>query len=138
MLPILMRGIGVHHGGLLPIVKECIELLFGDNLLKVLFTTETFAMGINMPARTVIFTSIQKFDGTEFRWVGGGEYIKMSGRAGRRGKDKKGLVIMMTDKKLDQEVAKNILKGASDPLNSSFHLSYSMLLNLMRIEEIDP
>lgn len=75
MLPLLKRGLGVHHGGLLPIVKEVIELLFQDAKLKVLFTTETFSMGINMPAKTVVFTSIEKFDGEEFRWLTGGEYI---------------------------------------------------------------
>jgi ATP-dependent RNA helicase DOB1 len=75
MLPLLKRGIGIHHGGLLPIVKEVIELLFQEGLLKVLFTTETFSMGINMPAKTVVFTSIEKFDGSEYRTVTGGEYI---------------------------------------------------------------
>lgn len=75
MLPLLKRGIGIHHGGLLPIVKEVIELLFQEGLLKVLFTTETFSMGINMPAKTVVFTSLEKFDGDEFRWISGGEYI---------------------------------------------------------------
>ena len=75
MLPLLKRGIGIHHGGLLPIIKEVIELLFQDALLKVLFTTETFSMGINMPAKTVVFTSIEKFDGDEYRWISGGEYI---------------------------------------------------------------
>ncbi|TSM12532.1 Superkiller viralicidic activity 2-like 2 [Bagarius yarrelli] len=62
-------GIGIHHGGLLPILKETIEILFSEGLLKALFATETFAMGINMPARTVLFTSARKFDGKDFRWV---------------------------------------------------------------------
>ena len=75
LLPILKKGVGVHHGGLLPIVKEVVELIFGEGLIKVLFTTETFAMGINMPARTVIFTKLEKYDGDEFRFVTGGEYI---------------------------------------------------------------
>jgi ATP-dependent RNA helicase DOB1 len=75
MLPLLQRGIGIHHGGLLPIIKEVIELLFQESLLKILFTTETFSMGINMPAKTVVFTSIEKFDGDEYRWVSGGEFI---------------------------------------------------------------
>ena len=75
MLPMLKRGIGIHHGGLLPIVKEVIELLFQEGLLKILFTTETFSMGINMPAKTVVFTSLEKFDGDDFRWITGGEYI---------------------------------------------------------------
>lgn len=86
MLPILKRGIGVHHGGLLPILKELVELLFSDALIKVLFATETFAMGLNMPARTVVFTSLKKFDGEAMRYMTSGEYIQMSGRAGRRGK----------------------------------------------------
>ena len=134
----LKRGIGFHHGGLLPIVKEVIEILFQESLIKVLFTTETFSMGINMPAKTVIFSSIEKFDGNEFRWLGGGEYIQMSGRAGRRGKDDRGICILMANKKLDQQIAKTILKGNSDPLNSAFHLTYNMLLNLLRVEDVDP
>jgi ATP-dependent RNA helicase DOB1 len=112
MLPnLLRRGIGIHHGGLIPIVKEVIELLFQEGLLKVLFTTETFSMGINMPAKTVVFTSMEKFDGEEFRYVTGGEYIQMSGRAGRRGLDDRGITILMANKKLEPENAKAILKG---------------------------
>ena len=111
-LPLLLkRGIGIHHGGLIPIVKEVIELLFQEGLLKVLFTTETFAMGINMPAKTVVFTSMEKFDGEQFRNISGGEYIQMSGRAGRRGLDDRGITILMANKKLEPEAAKNILKG---------------------------
>ncbi|KAA0202509.1 hypothetical protein HAZT_HAZT009283 [Hyalella azteca] len=69
VLPLLRRGIGIHHGGLLPIIKETVEILFGEGLIKALFATETFAMGLNMPARTVLFTSTRKFDGQDFRWV---------------------------------------------------------------------
>ena len=122
----------------MPIVKEVIELLFQDGLIKVLFTTETFSMGINMPAKTVVFTSIEKYDGDEYRWISGGEYIQMSGRAGRRGLDDKGIAILMANKKLEPDVAKQILKGKSDALYSSFHLGYNMLLNMMRIEDIQP
>jgi ATP-dependent RNA helicase DOB1 len=122
----------------LPIIKEVIELLFQEGLLKVLFTTETFSMGINMPAKTVVFTSIEKFDGDEYRWVSGGEFIQMSGRAGRRGLDDKGVTIMIANKKLEPDVAKQILKGKPDPLYSAFHLGYNMLLNMMRIEDIHP
>lgn len=64
---ILERGIGIHHGGLLPIIKEIVELLFQEGLIKVLFSTETFSMGVNMPTRTVVFSSIKKFDGGVFR-----------------------------------------------------------------------
>jgi ATP-dependent RNA helicase DOB1 len=138
MLPMLKKGIGVHHGGLLPIVKEAVELIFQEGLIKVLFSTETFSMGINMPAKTVVFTSIEKWDGEEFRWLGGGEYIQMSGRAGRRGLDDKGVTILMLNKKMDPDVCKNILQGKADPLYSTFHLSYNMLVNLIRVEGMSP
>ena len=65
----MKRGIGIHHGGLLPILKEVIEILFSEGLIKALFATETFALGLNMPARTVVFTSARKFDGKDYRWV---------------------------------------------------------------------
>lgn len=97
MKEIVKKGVGIHHGGLLPLVKEVVELLFQEGLLKVLFSTETFSMGLNMPARTVVFTNIKKFDGEKSRWLTGGEYIQMSGRAGRRGLDKKGSTILMFD-----------------------------------------
>lgn len=71
LLPLLKRGIGIHHSGLLPILKETIEILFSEGLIKALFATETFALGLNMPARTVVFTNVRKFDGKSFRWVGG-------------------------------------------------------------------
>lgn len=138
VLPLLKRGIGIHHGGLLPIIKEITEILFQEGLVKCLFSTETFSMGLNMPARTVVFTNARKFDGENFRWISGGEYIQMSGRAGRRGIDDKGICILMVDQKMEPEVAKGMLKGNMDPLNSTFHLSYNMLLNLMRIEDSHP
>lgn len=138
ILPLLKRGIGIHHGGLLPILKEVIEILFQEGLLKALFATETFSMGLNMPAKTVVFTNIRKFDGLQFRWVTSGEYIQMSGRAGRRGLDDRGIVILMVDEKLEPPIAKNMLLGKADPLNSTFHLGYNMLLNLLRVEGVDP
>merc|ERR1712016_557661 len=138
VLPLLKRGIGIHHGGLLPILKETIEIMFGEGLLKALFATETFAMGLNMPARTVLFTSAQKFDGKDFRFVTSGEFIQMSGRAGRRGLDDKGIVILMMDEKITPAVGRDIIKGAADNLNSAFHLTYNMVLNLLRVEEVNP
>lgn len=111
LLPLLKRGIGVHHGGLLPILKEVVEILFAEGLIKALFATETFSIGINMPAKTVVFTNTRKFDGQDFRWVTSGEYIQMSGRAGRRGKDDRGLVIQMLDEKMEPDICKGILYG---------------------------
>ncbi|KAH3671415.1 hypothetical protein WICMUC_004639 [Wickerhamomyces mucosus] len=138
ILPLLRRGIGIHHSGLLPILKEIIEILFQEGFLKVLFATETFSIGLNMPAKTVVFTSVRKWDGKGFRWVSGGEYIQMSGRAGRRGLDDRGIVIMMIDEKMEPQVAKGMVKGEADRLDSAFHLGYNMILNLMRVEGISP
>jgi len=138
LLPLLRRGIGVHHGGLLPVLKELVELLFGEGLIKVLFATETFAMGLNMPARTVLFTAPRKFDGKNFRWITSGEYIQMSGRAGRRGLDDKGIVILMIDEQVSPAIVKTIVQGKPDPIYSAFHLTYNMMLNLLRVEEINP
>ncbi|XP_050320813.1 exosome RNA helicase MTR4 isoform X1 [Bactrocera neohumeralis] len=138
VLPLLKRGIGIHHGGLLPILKEIIEILFGEGLLKALFATETFAMGLNMPARTVLFTAPRKFDGKNFRWISSGEYIQMAGRAGRRGLDDKGIVILMIDEKVSPSIGRGIVQGKADPINSAFHLTYNMVLNLLRVEEINP
>lgn len=138
ILPLLRRGIGIHHGGLLPILKEVIEILFQEGLLKVLFATETFSIGLNMPAKTVVFTAVRKWDGKEFRNLTSGEFIQMSGRAGRRGLDDRGIVIMMFDEKLEPTAAKTMVKGEADRLNSAFHLGYNMVLNLMRVEGISP
>jgi len=128
----------LHHSGLLPILKEVIEILFQEGLIKVLFSTETFAMGLNMPAKTVVFTSVKKFDGENFRVVNSGEYIQMSGRAGRRGLDDRGIVILMMDDQIEPPVAKDMIKGEANRLSSSFNIGYNMLLNLLRVEEADP
>ncbi|KAF4682875.1 Superkiller viralicidic activity 2-like [Perkinsus olseni] len=138
MLGFLSRGIGIHHGGLLPILKEIVEILFQENLIKVLFCTETFAMGVNMPAKTVVFTSIQKWDGIERRTLNSGEYIQMAGRAGRRGKDDKGLVIIMLTDKVEPNTAKDMFLGDASRLDSQFYLGYNMLLNMLRLEGVDP
>ncbi|XP_068727369.1 exosome RNA helicase MTR4-like [Montipora capricornis] len=138
VLPLLKRGIGIHHSGLLPILKETIEILFSEGLIKALFATETFALGLNMPARTVVFTNARKFDGKDFRFITSGEYIQMSGRAGRRGIDDRGIVILIIDEKMGPDVGKALLKGNADPLNSAFHLTYNMVLNLLRVEEVNP
>ncbi|KAG9246542.1 rRNA-processing arch domain-containing protein [Calycina marina] len=138
ILPLLRRGIGVHHSGLLPILKETIEILFQENLIKVLFATETFSIGLNMPAKTVVFTSVEKFDGIATRYLTAGEFIQMSGRAGRRGLDDRGIVIMMITDKIEPTQAKSIVRGEQDNLNSAFYLGYNMILNLMRVEGISP
>ncbi|KAJ1274751.1 hypothetical protein BS78_05G085300 [Paspalum vaginatum] len=135
MLPLLKRGVAVHHSGLLPIIKELVELLFQEGLVKALFATETFAMGLNMPAKTVVFTSVKKWDGDTNRYIASGEYIQMSGRAGRRGKDERGICVIMIDEKMEMSVIKDMVLGKPAPLVSTFRLSYYTILNLMsRVE----
>ncbi|CAI9099042.1 OLC1v1035803C1 [Oldenlandia corymbosa var. corymbosa] len=131
MLPLLQRGIAVHHSGLLPIIKEMVEILFQEGLVKALFATETFAMGLNMPAKTVVFTSVKKWDGDSHRYIGSGEYIQMSGRAGRRGKDERGICIVMVDEQMEMNTLKDMVLGKPAPLVSTFRLSYYTILNLM-------
>ncbi|CCW60156.1 unnamed protein product [Phytomonas sp. EM1] len=138
LLPLLKRGVGIHHSGLLPILKEVVEILFQAGLVKVLFSTETFSMGLNMPARTVVFTSVKKYDGEKNRYLTGGEYIQMSGRAGRRGLDRVGVVIAMVDEAVEPDTLKQLTGGGADVLLSSFHLTYNMVLNLLRVEDVDP
>lgn len=84
-----------------------------------MFATETFSIGLNMPAKTVVFTNVRKFDGDRFRWLSSGEYIQMSGRAGRRGIDQRGICILMVDEKMEPSTAKMMLKGSADSLNRS-------------------
>lgn len=125
------QGVAFHHAGLLPTLKEVIERLFTSGLLKLLFTTETFAVGVNMPACTVVFDSLEKFDGMDFRYLKTREYHQMAGRAGRRGIDPKGYVYARVDPRFcDPAEIKRILSGDVEPIESQFNLSYSSLLNL--------
>ena len=140
LLEIITAGVGLHHGGMLPILKELIELLFQMGLIKVLVSTETFSMGVNMPAKCVVFSSVQKFDGEIFRVLSGSEFVQMSGRAGRRGKDKRGVVITMVDESTDMKQYSLMLNTESkhDPLISQFDISYNMLLNSFLLEGFEP
>jgi antiviral helicase SKI2 len=133
---LLLRGIGIHHSGLLPILKECVEMLFSRGLVKILFATETFAMGVNMPARTVVFNGVRKHDGTGFRTLLPGEYIQMAGRAGRRGLDARGIVITLAwgEALPELNVLQTMLLGQSTPLSSRFRLTYNMILNVLRTD----
>ncbi|KAL4219308.1 hypothetical protein ACF0H5_021887 [Mactra antiquata] len=133
----LKRGIGVHHSGILPILKEVVELCFQKGLVKVLFATETFAMGVNMPARTVIFDSIRKHDGTHLRDLLPGEYIQMAGRAGRRGLDTTGTVIILCKGDVpEMSDLHKMMLGRPTKLESRFRITYSMILNLLRVEQL--
>lgn len=136
---LLGRGIAVHHGGLLPIVKEIVEMLFAETLVKVLFATETFAMGLNLPTRTVVFSGYRKHDGHSFRNLLPGEYTQMAGRAGRRGLDTVGSVIIVPPGGDDAPPVadlRNMILGEPSKLRSQFRLTYNMILNLLRVEAL--
>ena len=136
---LLSRGIAVHHGGLLPIVKEVVEILFAKTLVKVLFATETFAMGLNLPTRTVVFSGFRKHDGRAFRDLLPGEYTQMAGRAGRRGIDTVGTVIVVTSGSTEAPPAatlRQMILGDPTKLRSQFRLTYNMILNLLRVEAL--
>ncbi|KAH8278739.1 hypothetical protein KR018_008116 [Drosophila ironensis] len=133
----LERGIGVHHSGILPILKEIVEMLFQNGLVKLLFATETFAMGVNMPARTVVFDSHRKFDGLEVRNLKPGEYIQMAGRAGRRGHDETGTVILLCKANVPPSMElRPMILGLPEKLQSQFILRYAVILTCLRIESI--
>ncbi|KAL9604376.1 MAG: hypothetical protein Q9219_000564 [cf. Caloplaca sp. 3 TL-2023] len=136
---LLSRGVAVHHGGLLPIVKEIVEILFARTLVKVLFATETFAMGLNLPTRTVVFSGFRKHDGRAFRELLPGEYTQMAGRAGRRGLDPVGSVIIVSqgsDEAPPAATLKQMILGDPTKLRSQFRLTYNMILNLLRVEAL--
>lgn len=126
-----LQGVGFHHAGMLPIHKEVVERLFTCGLLKLLFTTETFALGINMPARTVIFDLLRKYDGVQMDYMKSRDYLQMAGRAGRQGLDKSGLVIsILEDEDLLEAPLSRYHSGKVEPITSRFNLSYSTILNL--------
>ena len=125
----LLKGVVYHHSGLIPILKEIIEILYSKGLVKILFATETFSIGVNMPTKTVLFTDLEKYDNKGLRPLRTDEYLQMSGRAGRRGLDKFGSVIILpTMHLLDETSLRNMLTGKSPMLNSKFKLSYQFVL----------
>jgi superfamily II RNA helicase len=130
---LLVRGIGYHHSGLLPALKEIVETLFGMGLIKVMYATETFAVGINYPVRTVCFDSPSKFDGVSFRPMTNLEYFQMAGRAGRRGIDRLGTVYILADlRNLRPEEFPSTRQDEIEELKSQFNLSYNSVINLNR------
>ena len=124
-------GVAYHHAGMLPTLKEVVERLFTSGLIQLLFTTETFAVGINMPACSVVFDSLEKFDGIGFRYLKAREYHQMSGRAGRRGIDTIGYVYsQIVPAYADTGEIKAVVADKVEPIESQFNLSYSSILNL--------
>lgn len=132
VLSLARQGVGYHHAGMLPIDKELVERMFTSGLLRLLITTETFALGINMPARAVVFNALRKFDGVQVDWLRTREYLQMAGRAGRQGLDTEGLVYSLVgDDDLAEAPLERILCGEPEEVHSHFKLAYSSILHLV-------
>jgi len=124
-------GTGFHHAGILPAAKEIVERLFTEGLIKLLFCTETFALGVNMPASAVIFDELEKFDGVEFNYLMTREYNQMAGRAGRRGMDEVGFVYsQIVPEASEPRHLERLLYGQNERINSRFYAGYSTILNI--------
>jgi len=131
MYPLIQRGIAYHHAGMLPTLKEVIERLFTSRLLKVIFTTETFALGINMPSRSVCFDELRKFYGRYVRNLKTRDFYQMAGRAGRRGIDKEGFVYCRVNlHRINYDEVKRVLYNAPEEVRSQLNTSYATILNL--------
>jgi superfamily II RNA helicase len=132
--PLVEQGIAYHHAGMLPTLKEVIERLFTSRLLKLIFTTETFALGINMPARTVVFDELEKFYGTGFKPLTTRDFFQMAGRAGRRGMDPEGFVYCrIHPNDISFPEVERILYGKPEPVRSQLNATYATLLNLYKM-----
>lgn len=129
-LDLLHKGIGIHHAGMLPVFREMMEILYDQKYIQLLFATETFAIGLNMPTKTVCFTSVYKHDGHSLRTLYPHEFIQMSGRAGRRNLDTIGHVILLSNlyEPLESVYMKQLLHSPPKVLKSKFKIGYSLLL----------
>ncbi len=127
----LTRGVAAHHAGMLPVFKEAVEQLFAAGLIKVVFATETLALGINMPARSVVLESLVKWDGRAHTAITPGEYTQLTGRAGRRGIDVEGHAVVLYASGVDPEAVAGLASRRTYPLRSSFRPTYNMAVNLL-------
>ncbi len=128
----LERGVAAHHAGMLPTFKEVVEELFAAGLVKAVFATETLALGINMPARSVVLEKLTKWNGEAHADVTPGEYTQLTGRAGRRGIDVEGHAVVLWTPGLDPMALAGLASTRTYPLRSSFRPSYNMAVNLVR------
>ncbi|GGC83617.1 hypothetical protein GCM10011512_07980 [Tersicoccus solisilvae] len=127
----LLRGIAAHHAGMLPPFKEVVERLFGAGVVKVVFATETLALGVNMPARSVVLEKLDKFNGEAHVPITAGEYTQLTGRAGRRGIDVEGHAVVLWQPGTDPSAVAGLASRRTYPLNSSFRPTYNMSINLI-------
>jgi superfamily II RNA helicase len=135
LMSLLRKGIAIHHSGMTPIFKEMVEILFAKGFIKMLFATESVAIGLNLPVKTCIFTDIYKHDGSGIRILQGHEYQQSSGRSGRLGLDSVGHVIHLNNLFRDTNIVayKTMMNGKPQTLKSKFKISYNLLLNLIDI-----
>jgi ATP-dependent RNA helicase HelY len=131
-----LRGLAAHHAGMVPAFKECVEVLFQRGLLKVVVATETLALGINMPARTVVIERLEKYNGESHVMLTPGEYTQLTGRAGRRGIDRVGHAVVLYQRDLDFRAVAGLVGTRTYPLTSSFTPSYNMAVNLLRRHDL--
>lgn len=127
----LLRGFAAHHAGMLPTFKEVVEKLFVDGLVKAVFATETLALGVNMPARSVVLEKLDKFNGESHVDITAGEYTQLTGRAGRRGIDVEGHAVVLWQPGTDPTAVAGLASRRTYPLNSSFRPTYNMSINLL-------
>src|SRR5919107_2037269 len=127
----LLRGFAAHHAGMLPTFKEVVEKLFADGLVKAVFATETLALGVNMPARSVVLEKLDKFNGEAHVDITAGEYTQLTGRAGRRGIDVEGHAVVLWQPGTDPTAVAGLASRRTYPLNSSFRPTYNMSINLL-------
>src|SRR5919112_1884355 len=127
----LLRGFAAHHAGMLPTFKEVVEKLFADGLVKAVFATETLALGVNMPARSVVLEKLDKFNGEAHVDITAGEYTQLTGRAGRRGIDVEGHAVVLWQPGTDPAAVAGLASRRTYPLNSSFQPTYNMSINLL-------
>jgi len=140
LVALMSKGVAIHHSGMMPILREMVEIIFGRGYLKVLFATETFAVGINMPTKTVVFTALSKYTSRGHRHLLSHEYTQMAGRAGRRGLDTLGHVIHCNNLFRESYSLidyKKILSGKPQVLQSKFKITYNLLLNLISLQKTD-
>jgi superfamily II RNA helicase len=135
MVTLLRKGVAMHHSGLMPVLREIVEILFAKGYIKILFATESVAIGLNLPVKTCIFTDIYKHDGNSMRILQAQEYSQCSGRSGRLGLDSVGHVIHLNNLFRDTSATayKTMMNGKPQTLTSKFKISYNLLLNLIDI-----
>ena len=131
------RGVGFHHAGLAPIVKEFVEYLFLNKYISYLYATETLALGINMPAKSIILERLYKYDGVKTRLITQSEFLQLTGRAGRRGIDEKGYAFLSFDQNINNDWYTNLFSLESSNLNSAYSVNYFSIVNLVKNHSVE-